>query len=93
LELARELFENKQQWHERICEFAAKNLTALANDWNPSQQIDEQEFKSKISLAGISIESNGAFTFLFDDGDFFGGHTVEITGNMLNGPDFADITG
>lgn len=80
--------------------FAAKKLTALANDWltedeesKDTKPITEDEFAKRITLSEISITPSGSFTAFYDDDDMFWGHAVEINGSLKKGIDNANIAG
>jgi hypothetical protein len=95
LGFARKLFENQIEWDKRTREYAANDLTVLANEWsvNEDHEISEKEFASRISLGSIIIKSDGSFTFLLDDDNMFREHGIAVYGDIENGPDSSDIFG
>lgn len=83
----------------RYRQFAAKELTSLANDWlqesdeEEQEEITEESFVQRMEISEVSISSDGAFTLYYHDDDMFWGHVIEV----LVGPDgemeSADISG
>lgn len=97
---AKKLVTEQETWDETMRDFAAKKLTALANDWlaedggsNDAKLITEEEFAKRITLSEISITSGGSFTAHYDDDDMFWGHAVEINGSLKKGIANANIAG
>lgn len=103
--MAVDLVQNQQTWDDIIRKYAAKYLTALANDWAYSEydeedeeseeppEITEQEFAECIELSDISIYKDGKFTFWFYDDDMFAGHSVTVEGDIENGCNNTGIEG
>jgi hypothetical protein len=46
-----------------------------------------------MKLETISVSSDGSFNFWHDDGDLFYGHAIQVGGNLVEGPTYADIPG
>lgn len=97
---AKKLVAEQETWDETMRKFAAKKLTALANDWltedeesKDTKPITEDEFAKRITLSEISITPSGSFTAFYDDDDMFWGHAVEINGSLKKGIDNANIAG
>lgn len=107
IETARTLMEYQRAWDRRIREFAADELLELANDWAESpvyedasedsqegeQAVTREQFMERMELESIQVREGGEFEFWFCDGDMFYGHSIHVTGNVENGPDWADIEG
>lgn len=107
IETARTLMEDQRAWDRRIREFAADELLELANDWAESAvdedesegseenepTIDREQFMERMELESIQTQEGGEFEFWFCDGDMFYGHSIHVTGNVEDGPDWADIEG
>lgn len=78
-------------------EFAAQELTVLANDWQEEgaerPPITEKTFAKAIELSGLVVHSSGRFTVCYSDGNFFAEHTIQVTGSLADGLETADITG
>lgn len=97
---AKKLVVEQETWDKTMREFAAKKLTALANDWlaedeenNDAKPITEEAFADRIALSEISITSGGSFTAYYNDDDMFWGHTIEIHGSLKKGIANANISG
>lgn len=97
---AKKLVAEQETWDETMRKFAAKKLTALANDWltedeesKDAKPITEDEFAKRITLSEISITPSGSFTAYYDDDDMFWGHAVEINGSLKKGIANANIAG
>ncbi len=65
-------------------EFAAEELTELANDWmDASDEIDSEEitkeiFMKRMEMSEIMVNSDGSLSLLYNDDDMFWGHVIEI---------------
>jgi len=46
-----------------------------------------------MKLESISVDADGEFTFSHADGGLFWGHSIQIAGNLKEGPNDADIPG
>ena len=97
---AKKLVAEQETWDETMRKFAAKKLTALANDWltedeesKDAKPITEDEFAKRITLSEISITPSGSFTAYYDDDDMFWGHAVEINGSLKKGIANANMAG
>ena len=98
--LAHKLMADRESWDKSLREFAAKELTGLANEWQAdddekenSASITEKAFAQRIALSELSLTYDGDFTAYFDDDDMFWGHTVEVCGSLENGIERANIAG
>lgn len=105
--IAEEFYNNRQEWNRKIREFAAHEMTELANDWLESEydedesdeenetvhEITEKEFAERISTCDISFNSNGDFLVFYDDDDMFWGHTIIVRGNVKTGLESAEMFG
>lgn len=65
-------------------EFAAQELTELANEWmDASDEIDAEEitkeiFMKRMEMSEITVSSDGSLSLFFNDDDMFWGHAIEI---------------
>ena len=65
-------------------EYAASELTDLANDWQQEDEAQSAEpitadvFAQRIRLSELSIAADGSATPYYDDGDLFWGHVIVI---------------
>ncbi len=96
---AKQLLEAAADWDRRVREYAAKELTGLANDWaeeleaGGSQEISPKQFAERLELESIEVRASGGFQFWFGDGDLFYGHSVWVSGDLEGGPDDAAMEG
>lgn len=106
IETARRLMGDQAGWDQRIREFAADELLGLANDWaenaaeeeelesmEDGQLVSRKQFMERMELESIQAQEEGEFEFWFWDGDMFYGHSIHVTGNLEDGPDWAGIEG
>ena len=96
----KKLVAEQETWDETMRKFAAKKLTALANDWlaedvesKGAGPITEETFAKRIALSEISITSGGSFTAYYNDDDMFWGHAIEVHGSLKKGILDANIAG
>lgn len=78
----------------RYREYAAEELTELANDWmEASDEIDTEEitkeiFMQRMEMSEIMVSSNGSLSLFYNDDDMFWGHVIEIevdsSGEIIN---------
>ena len=71
-----------------------RELLPLKNDaWRDEDEprLSPAQFAARITLQ--SVNAYGSFGFWHDDGDLFWGHSVQVTGNLKEGPKDADIPG
>lgn len=93
---AESLFNDRENWTIRIKEFVADRLLELKNDgWleEGEPELSRNDFISKIVLQDISVDESRSFSFYFDDGDLFWGHSIVVSGDVLEGLRDADIAG
>jgi hypothetical protein len=95
-EAARTLWAQQEEWQQRIGAFAVGELLPLKNDsWldEDEKPVDEAAFLDRMTLESITVYADGSFSFYHDDGGLFAGHCIEVSGNLLAGPTYADIPG
>ena len=97
---AKKLIAEQEAWDKAMREFAAKELTELANDWladddgnEGAEPITEEIFAKRITLSELTITSGGSFTAYYNDDDMFWGHVVEVSGSLKKGITDANISG
>ncbi len=100
---AKKLLADCETWDKAMREFAAKNLTELANDWLSQDEenvrdpetdpITEEEFARRISMTSLSVTSGGGFIAYFDCDELFTDHAVTIYGSLKKGVKDACIEG
>lgn len=96
LKIARDLWAQELSWKTRIEDYAVQELLPLKNDgWlgDDETEFSPEEFKNKMTLQSISIYPGGDIEFWHHDGDLFWSHSIQISGNLSDGPTDADIPG
>ena len=96
LESARTLWESQKQWAKRIEDYAVRELLALKNEsWldEGEAELSVKDFKARMALESVTVGPDGSFDFWHDDGNLFWGHSIQISGNLSDGPTRADIPG
>jgi hypothetical protein len=80
-----EVLKNHAKWDENAREFAALRLLNLKNDFwldIDEEELTHSDFVNRIGLECLSIKSDGALTFWFEDGDIFAGHVIIVEANV-----------
>ena len=96
LATAKKLWEDQAAWAKKIAGFAIAQLLELKNDvWleEDEAEITSAQFIEKMRLRSITVYPDGEFEFWHNDGDLFWGHTILISGNLIEGVNYADIPG
>lgn len=95
LETLQELMTNCQTWDQKAREYAANELTDLANDWAEEDDIEitNEDFRKRLEISEVCASPDGDFELFYDDGDMFYGHVIIVSGNIEDGFDSADIAG
>ena len=96
LRAARTLWKNQNGWTKRIEDYAVQKLLPLKNEnWLDEEEaeLSADEFKARMTLESVTIEPDGSFDFWHNDGDLFCGHSIQISGNLSEGPTSAHIPG
>lgn len=98
MEILHKLCNTSEKWDKTIREFASKELTDLANDWqqekdNEAEEITEEVFRKRMKISSIVIEADGEFEFGFEDDDMFWGHTLVVYGNISGELERAEMEG
>ncbi len=96
LQVARALWKDQEQWARRIEDYAVQELLRLKNEsWLDAEEVEltADQFKARMTLESITVEPDGSFDFWHDDGDLFCGHSIQVSGNLSEGPTDADIPG
>lgn len=100
---AKKLLADCETWDKAMREFAARELSALANEWlsqdeeNPrdieADPITEEEFARRINMTSLTVTSGGSFTAYFDCDEMFADHAVALDGSLKKGVKDAYIEG
>lgn len=89
-ETARALVDAQSDWDARVRAFAAGELLEQANALAEEDEAFTPETLAACwELDSIMTGPDGAFEFLFSDGDLFLAHPVRVTGTLENGPEKA----
>jgi hypothetical protein len=86
----------EQDWHRRAKEFAADRLLPLwERSWREEDEaaLTRNQFMARMNLTHIAIEKNGNFSLVHDDRDLFGGHSIDVSGNLRDGFSDAELIG
>lgn len=71
------------KWDGRLREYAAGELTELANDWREDEDISDitrEEFAERIGSPSFFIDNRGDFEAVYGDDDMFAGHWIVVYG-------------
>jgi len=96
LKTAHSLWKSQNEWDRRIREYAVKALLPLKNkNWLAEDEnaVTPDEFERRMALESVTVHPDGSFEFWHRDGDLFWGHSIQISGNLSEGPTGADIPG
>ena len=96
LKTADALFADSASWGKKVKDFAVQEKLELANEWrddDDEKPITAAQFLKRMKLTSISIKPRGAFEFWHNDGDLFGGHSIQISGSLKAGLTRSDIPG
>ncbi|MDO4676501.1 MAG: DUF2262 domain-containing protein, partial [Anaerobiospirillum succiniciproducens] len=107
LNAAKALICKGAYWDQPMCEFAAKELSDLANDYReeedyddeslyaPSdlEEISEEEFACRIYIFELIVNAGGEFTAYYNDDDMFSGRVITVTGSLEKGIEDANLKG
>jgi hypothetical protein len=96
LKTAHALWRNQKEWNRRVRSFAVEQLLPLKNDnWldEDEAELTPDQFEDRMTLESITVRADGSFDFWHSDGDLFWGHSIQISGNLVDGPNHADIPG
>lgn len=99
-------YNDRASWDKKMREYAAGELTDLANEWQSSdcdvdedgepidfEELTEEDFASRLEISSIEMGVDGNFTVYYDDGDMFFGHSIVVEGSLNEGVNYADMMG
>lgn len=78
--IVEDIVDNDRKYRE----FAAQELTELANEWmdesdeSNSEKITKEIFAKRMKIDGITVSPDGSLSLFYNDDDMFLGHTIEI---------------
>ncbi|HEX5872122.1 MAG TPA: DUF2262 domain-containing protein [Longimicrobium sp.] len=96
LRTARALWSDQAGWSERVEAFAVQDLLPAKNEnWldDDEQPVEPDDFRARMRLEAVHVHGGGGFTFSYDDGGLFWGHTLEVSGTLEHGPDETSVQG
>ena len=96
LATSRILFRAQDPWCHRATDYAVSELLTLKNEaWlgEDESELSAAQFRARIKLTSIVIRSGERFEFWYEDGDLFWGHSISVSGDLINGPKDANIQG
>ena len=92
-----EFCRDAERRDKEIREYAADELTYLANDWRDDDHLDEEiteeDFARRIVISDVEMSSEGDWYVWFEDGDMFAGHSVRVHGEAMGPPSYASMEG
>ncbi len=96
----RSFYTEKARWDKEMREYAAEELTELANEWLEDEEetqdcpkITEEEFAKRITIYSVSMDDEGEFRVCFEDDNMFAGHAVVVYGSVEGGLEIASMEG
>ncbi|MGJ4946643.1 DUF2262 domain-containing protein [Bradyrhizobium sp. HKCCYLS1011] len=92
--LAHALWNSQAKWDQAVRACAVTSLLDLKNEnWlaDDEEEVTAEEFFDRITPQGIVLYQTGRFEFSCHDDDMFGGHDIEVIGNLFDGAHSADI--
>lgn len=95
LDTAHGLFDDAEAWRDRIAAAIVAKLLPLKNEnWLDEGEValTPDAFLSRLRLKSITAGDRSA-TFWYDDGEMFGGHSVETWVDLETNEIFAQISG
>lgn len=99
LEVAEKLWKEQTEWNTKIKNYVIEEMLPTKNDYwlgiedEMEQELTPIEFINRIKLESIHFENNGNFTFWYDDGWLFLGHSIAVEGNITSGLTEANMHG
>jgi hypothetical protein len=93
---AHALWDSQAKWDQAVRECAVTSLLELKNEnWlaDDEEEVAAEEFFERITPREIVTLHTGRFEFWCHDDDMFGGHAIEVIGNLSDGAQSADIQG
>jgi hypothetical protein len=96
LRTAKALWSDQAAWDRRVRDYAVQELLRLKNEsWleEGEAHVSPEQFRSRMTLESLTVYPDGEFEFMHDDGELFWGHAIQVCGDLVDGPNDADIPG
>jgi hypothetical protein len=96
IQSAHVFLDSMLEWSQKINNLAVAELLNLKNEcWldEGEQNVSSAEFLHRMQPASFTVYPDGSFEFWHDDGELFWGHSILISGSLLNGVTNASIVG
>ncbi len=94
LKTAASVWSEKVAWEDKAKEYAVKELLPIKNEhWLSEGEVEmtTDEFKKLMDLESVTFEKDIQIQFWYNDGDIFWGHSIGVSANLNDGPDYADF--
>ncbi len=81
LERAKQIVADIERYRKLVADYAASWLLHVKNDaWlkKAEKEMSADEFKARLVLEAITVESNGGATFWYRESKLFLGHSVHV---------------
>ena len=78
------VIENIVDNDNKYREFAAQELTGLANEWlsesdeSDVEEITQETFAKRMEISEVTVSPDGSLSLIYHDDDMFWGHVIEI---------------
>jgi hypothetical protein len=96
LAAARQILRDQGEWQAALERRAVADLLELKNEvWleEKEQPVTAGQFVARMTPESLGVYPDGAFEFMFGDGDLFWGHAIIVAGSLAEGATDADICG
>lgn len=96
IETSRRLLRAQKTWKKRVEAHAVHELLPIKNDgWlgDDETEFTPARFVAAMRLEAINVSDGGRFSFWYDDGNLFWGHTICVSGTLDDGPIYAEFMG
>ena len=96
LRVAHALWKYQEQWNRKIEDYLLQEYLPLKNEcWRQENEAELSlaQFKALISLDLICLSQDGSFDFCYGAGDLFSGRSIQICGNLADGPTGSNLMG
>lgn len=90
------MLADKENLDAALKRFMAAELLPSLNDGRAAAgrpPLTAHDLWGTVRLHSVTVYANGSYAFYYEDGDLLGGHTIEINGDLQQGPSFLDTPG